>query len=59
MIAFGGEDLRTAYVTTARTGLSEEELQRDPLSGGLFSFRTDVPGLPECPFRVRQAPFGE
>jgi sugar lactone lactonase YvrE len=47
MIGFGGADLRTAYVTTARQGLSEEELAARPLSGGIFSFRVDTPGLPE------------
>ena len=52
MIAFGGEDLRTAYVTTARTGLSEETLAREPLAGSVFRFDVQVPGLPEHPFVV-------
>jgi sugar lactone lactonase YvrE len=51
MIAFGGEDLRTAYITTARIGLSDDELARQPLAGSLFSFRADVPGLPEAAYR--------
>lgn len=50
MIAFGGEDLRTAYVTTARTGLGEKDLAAQPLSGAIFAFEVDVPGLPEWPF---------
>lgn len=50
MIAFGGEDMRTAYVTTARAGLDEAQLAQQPLAGGLFSFRVDVPGVPEWPF---------
>ncbi|MBK5264509.1 MAG: SMP-30/gluconolactonase/LRE family protein [Alphaproteobacteria bacterium] len=50
MIALGGPDLRTAYVTTARAGLSPEMLDREPLSGGIFCFDVDVPGLPETPF---------
>lgn len=50
MIAFGGDDLRTAYVTTARQQLDQEELQRHPNSGGIFSFRVSVPGLPEPMF---------
>ncbi|HEX7820585.1 MAG TPA: SMP-30/gluconolactonase/LRE family protein [Sphingobium sp.] len=45
-IAFGGPDLRTAYVTTARVGLSEEELAAQPLAGGLFAFDAPVAGLP-------------
>jgi len=50
MIAFGGDDLRTAYVTTARTGLSADALEQAPHSGAIFSFRVDVPGLSEMPF---------
>ncbi len=50
MIVFGDADLRTAYVTSARTGLSDEQLAAQPHAGGLFSFRVDVPGLPETPF---------
>jgi len=51
MIAFGGDDLKTAFVTSARTGLSSEELARQPLAGAIFSFPVDVPGLPERPYR--------
>jgi sugar lactone lactonase YvrE len=43
MIAFGGDDRRTAYVTSARR-------EGEPHSGGIFSFRVDVPGVPEWPF---------
>lgn len=45
-IAFGGPDLRTAYVTTARTGLDEARLARQPLAGGLFAFDAPAPGRP-------------
>ena len=44
-VAFGGADLRTAYVTTAWKGLSAAERAAQPLAGDLFSFRSDVPGL--------------
>jgi xylono-1,5-lactonase len=47
-IAFGGEDLRTVYATTARQLLSASEIERQPQAGDLFEFRVDVPGLP-CP----------
>ncbi len=50
MIAFGGADLCTAYVTSARAGLSEEHLRAQPLAGAIFSFQVDVSGLPETPF---------
>lgn len=50
MIAFGGEDGRTAFLTSARTGLSAEALEAEPHAGGIFTFRVDVPGVPEWPF---------
>ncbi|MBP2302834.1 SMP-30/gluconolactonase/LRE family protein [Azospirillum picis] len=46
MVAFGGPDLRTLYVTTASAGRPAEELERFPQSGGLFAMRVEVPGLP-------------
>jgi sugar lactone lactonase YvrE len=46
-IAFGGEGLRTAFVTTARTGLSPKDLLEQPLAGGLFAFDAGVAGLPQ------------
>ena len=50
MCALGGPDLRTLFVTSARQGRSDEELARLPQSGGIFSMRVDVPGLPEPKF---------
>ena len=50
MCAFGGRDLRTLYVTSARQQRDAEELARLPLSGGIFSMRVSVPGLPEPSF---------
>ncbi|HEX8125782.1 MAG TPA: SMP-30/gluconolactonase/LRE family protein [Allosphingosinicella sp.] len=47
-IAFGGDDLRTAYATTARHLLSPTQIERQPHAGDLFEFRVEVPGLP-CP----------
>jgi sugar lactone lactonase YvrE len=45
MIAFGGPDLRTLYCTSASVGRPDEELVEYPLSGALFSLRTEVAGL--------------
>jgi sugar lactone lactonase YvrE len=50
MICFGGPDLKTLYVTSARTGRSEDELKAYPHSGSLFAMPVDVPGLPEYKF---------
>lgn len=45
MIAFGGADLRTAFVTSAGKNLSDGEREAQPHAGGVFTFRVDVPGL--------------
>jgi len=50
MVAFGGPDLKTLYVTSARTDRPQEELAALPHSGGVFSMPVDVPGLPEYHF---------
>ena len=42
---FGGIDLQTLYITTARQGLSEQQIQEHPLSGSLFSCQPGVSGL--------------
>ena len=34
--AFGGPDLGTLYITTAREGMTAEQLAQAPASGGLF-----------------------
>lgn len=43
--AFGGPNLSTMYITTARVGMTEEQLAEYPLSGSLFSIETDFKGL--------------
>jgi sugar lactone lactonase YvrE len=53
-LAFGGEDLCMVYATTARKGLSEEELAAQPLAGSLFSFRVETPGLPQHTLRIKE-----
>jgi len=45
-IAFGGPELKTAYVTTARKGLDADALAAQPEAGDLFAFDVSVPGLP-------------
>ena len=46
MVAFGGPDLRTLYVTSARQGRPAAELQALPLSGFVFAVPVEVAGLP-------------
>ena len=45
MIAFGGPDLQTAFVTSAGKNLTDEERLGQPHAGGVFTFGVDVPGL--------------
>jgi len=47
---FGGEDMNELYVTSARKGMSEENLKKYPLSGGLFKVETKVTGMPTFEF---------
>ncbi|MDB5797636.1 MAG: gluconolactonase [Paucimonas sp.] len=47
MCAFGGSDLKTLYVTSARSPLSAQALNKQPLAGSLFAMRVDVPGIAE------------
>jgi sugar lactone lactonase YvrE len=49
--AFGSEDLKTLYITTARAWVKPEKLIEFPLSGGLFAIRTEVNGVPASFFR--------
>jgi sugar lactone lactonase YvrE len=44
--AFGGADLATLYVTTAREGFTAADAEEQPLAGGIFAVRVDVPGRP-------------
>ncbi len=48
--AFGGPDLSTLYITSARIRLSAQQLAAAPLSGSVFAFQAGVKGLPETPF---------
>jgi sugar lactone lactonase YvrE len=46
MPCFGGEDLKTLFITSARQGRSAAELALYPQSGCIWAMRVDVPGLP-------------
>lgn len=47
---FGGPDLATLYITTSRLGMTEAEIARAPLSGGLFAATPGVRGVEDVPF---------
>ncbi|MGF7040620.1 SMP-30/gluconolactonase/LRE family protein [Mucilaginibacter lappiensis] len=42
--AFGGAGMKQLFITTARKGLNEEQLQKYPLSGSLFYLNTEIKG---------------
>lgn len=57
MPAFGGADLCTLYVTTAREARPKDELARQADAGCILSWRVPVPGLPVPEVRVLPANF--
>jgi sugar lactone lactonase YvrE len=46
MPCFGGDDLRTLFVTSARKGRPAAEIEQRPASGQVLSIRVEVSGLP-------------
>lgn len=48
--AFGGPELATLYVTSARHKLAPEQLAREPLAGALLALDPGVRGLPRFRF---------
>lgn len=46
MACFGGDDLKTLFLTSARHGRPAAELAALPLSGCVLQARVEVPGLP-------------
>lgn len=44
--AFGGPELDTLFITSATEDLSQAELDRQPLAGGVFAIRPGVRGRP-------------
>lgn len=52
-VAFGGADLKTLFITTARIRLPSRVLAEAPFSGSLFALPIAVAGLPPPPFAGR------
>lgn len=48
---FGGEQLDTLYITSARENMSETQLTEHPSSGGLFAVKTPYKGVPAHLFK--------
>lgn len=52
--AFGGKNCDILYITTARVGMSDEELNNQPLAGSIFSIKTNTTGFPSHKFIVNK-----
>ncbi|MCB9993841.1 MAG: SMP-30/gluconolactonase/LRE family protein [Hyphomicrobiaceae bacterium] len=50
--AFGGDDLKTLYLTTAHQFMSEAERAQFPHSGSVFQVELEVAGLTEIPVQL-------
>ena len=55
---FGGKNLNTLYITTARSGMTKEQLKNAPLSGGLFTHKSKVSGIANSYFKNKNEVFG-
>lgn len=49
-VTFGGDDLATLYITTARECMTPEQIAAEPHSGGLFAINPGVKGIADKPF---------
>ncbi|GLC90357.1 SMP-30/gluconolactonase/LRE family protein [Lysinibacillus piscis] len=51
-VTFGGSELKTLYITTARDGLTQEQLEQFPLSGSIFEYATNLRGTLPFPYEI-------
>ena len=59
MPCFGGADMRTLFVTSARDHVAPARLRSTPLSGGIFALRLEAPGVPIPAFPMALLPTSE
>lgn len=50
MLCFGGTDMRDMFITSCTMIATQEEMERYPLTGGVFRARVAVPGSPVALF---------
>jgi len=50
--AFGGKNLSTLYITSARVGMTDEELKQFPDAGSVFTVELNVKGVPSPVFKI-------
>lgn len=52
---FGGSENKHLFITSANEGMSQQELERYPLSGSIFLVELSVPGMEIKPFTLENA----
>lgn len=53
MVCFGGEDMKTLFITTATENMKPDELAKFPLSGAIFTLPVSVAGVKKSSFIER------
>jgi len=52
-VTFGGDDLQDLYITSAKVGLSEKQLEAQPLAGVLFRVKNCAQGVATALFDIK------
>lgn len=50
MVCFGGDELKTMFITSASQKMTAEQLEKNPLEGALLSYQAPFSGLSEYAF---------
>lgn len=53
MVCFGGDDMKTLFITTTRENMDENEVAQYPLSGAIFTLPVSVAGMKKSRFIER------
>ena len=48
---FGGKNLQTLFITTARWGMTKADIEKKPEAGGLFAIDLNIKGMPDNSFK--------
>ncbi|BDS26987.1 TPA: SMP-30/gluconolactonase/LRE family protein [Enterobacter asburiae] len=53
MVCFGGDDMKTLFITTTRENMDADEVAKYPLSGAIFTLPVNVAGMKKSRFIER------
>lgn len=51
MVCFGGEEMKTLFITTTRENMTREEINERPLSGAIFTLQVATAGVAKAKFK--------